>query len=226
VPRTRRHPASRPPRQLGFKWKTWGGKRRGAGRPPNGKRPGVPHEKRPAFQGHRHPLHVTVKMREHVFNLRSVRCFRVIHKALATARNHLGLRIIHFSVQGNHIHFLVEAADRRALARGMQGLAVRLARGLNRVMGRRGTVFADRYHARPLRSPTEVAIARRYALGNAREHVARRGQPLPPRWRDEYCSLTLAPRWGPAPVVTARTWLLRAGWRRAHPPPEMSLGAG
>ncbi len=207
--------AARPPRQLGFKWKTWGGKRRGAGRPPNGKRAGAPHDKRPSFQGDRNPLHVTIKLREHVYNLRSVRCFRVIHKALAVAKDHLGLRIVHFSVQGNHIHFLVEAADRRALARAMQGLSVRLARGLNRVMGRRGTVFLDRYHARPLRSPTEVAVARAYALRNAHQHAARRGQPLPPAWRDPYCSATLDPRWGAPPVVGARTWLLQQAERSA-----------
>jgi len=79
------------------------------------------------------------------------------------------------------------------------------------VLGRRGSVFLDRYPAHPLRSPTEVAIARRYALRNAHQHAARRGQPLPPAWRDDYCSLTLDPRWGPPQVVAAPTWLLRAG---------------
>jgi hypothetical protein len=69
---------------------------------------------------------------------------------------------------GNHIHLLVEAVDRRALARGMQGLGVRIARGLNAVMRRSGRV--DRYHAHILRTPTEARHARTYLLHNARRH--------------------------------------------------------
>jgi hypothetical protein len=60
-------------------------------------------------------------------------------------------RLVHYSLQGSHAHFLVEADDARALARGMQGLKVRVAKALNRLMSRRGKVFAD--HAASWRDP-------------------------------------------------------------------------
>jgi len=61
-------------------------------------------------------------------------------------------------------------SPRHALSRGMNGMGVRVARGLNRVMRRRGGVLDDRYHAHILRTPTEVRRARAYLLQNARKH--------------------------------------------------------
>jgi REP element-mobilizing transposase RayT len=83
--------------------------------------------------------------------------------------------LVHYSVQGNHVHLLVEAEDERALSRGMNGLGVRVARGLNRVMGRKGKVLDDRYHGHVLRTPTEVRRARAYLLQNAERHYGVRG---------------------------------------------------
>ena len=98
-------------------------------------------------------------MLPHVWNLRSRRGFRELSTAFAEACNRAGFRLIHFSVQGNHLHLIVEAADAVRLSRGLQGLAVRIARRLNRLMGRAGKVFADRFHQHVLRSPVEVARA-------------------------------------------------------------------
>jgi len=67
--------------------------------------------------------------------------------------------VLQFSVQRDHIHLLVEAPDGRALSRGLQGLAIRIAKGVNRILGRRGRVWADRFHARALRTPREVRNA-------------------------------------------------------------------
>ena len=82
---------------------------------------------------------------------------------------------MHYSVQGNHVHLLVEANDEKALSKGMNGLGTRIARRLNRVMGRRGKVLDDRYHGHILRTPTEVRRARAYLLGNAEKHYGQRG---------------------------------------------------
>ena len=68
------------------------------------------------------------------------------------------------------IHLIVEASDRVALSRGVQGLCIRLARAVNRACGRRGPVFADRYHARALKTPRSVRFALRYVLLNAHKH--------------------------------------------------------
>ena len=194
-------------RQLAMKLPTWGGKRKGAGRKPNGAKAGVSHLRRADFAA-RHPVHVTLRVLPGVGFLRGYQRLRAIEEALREARERFSLRIIHYSVQGNHLHLLVEAAGPESLARDMQGLAVRLARGLNRVARRRGKVFADRYHSHVLASRREVANALRYVLQNFRHHL--RGD-VAPEGADP-CSSAIWLRQQPpddAPVAAPRTWLLR-----------------
>src|SRR6185503_15528905 len=81
-------------------------------------------------------------------------------------------RLAHYSLQGNRAHLIVEARDRDALGRGMKSIGARLARAVNRAMGRSGPVLADRYHLRLLPTPREVRNALRYVLLNARRHAA------------------------------------------------------
>src|ERR1700738_5349242 len=162
-------------RQLGLDLGTWGGKRKSAGRKPAGARAGVPHQHRPALSP-RHPAHVTMRVLPHVWNLRSRRAFRAIELAFASCKERDGFRLVHFSVQGNHLHLIVEARDAERLSRGMQGLATWIARRLNQLIGRRGKVFADRFHAHALRTPLEVARAVAYVLGNFVIHALRRGR--------------------------------------------------
>ena len=200
------------PRQLGLEFRTWGGKRAGAGRKPRGARAGVAHRARGEWTRSM-PLHVTLRMAPHVYNLRSRRSFRVIEAALRIGGDRFDVRVVQFSVQGNHIHLLVEAPNRRALGRAIQGFSIRVAKGLNRMMGRSGRVFDDRYHARVLRTPTEVRHAIHYVRGNARKHAAQRGETYSPGYVDPYSSAG-APDLALPP---AQTWLLRAGWTRAGP---------
>jgi REP element-mobilizing transposase RayT len=133
---------------------------------------GVTHRARPKLS-RSHPVHVTLRLLPGLNSLRRVRMFRALFSALSKARERNGMRICHYSVQSNHLHLIVEAGDKVALSRGIQGLAVRIARRVNRQMGRRGTVFRDRYHARALRTAWQVRIAVRYVLLNARKHSAR-----------------------------------------------------
>ncbi len=204
----------------------WGGKRPGAGRPRLSARPLVAHRERPSLSAN-HPAHVTLRVHDHVWNLRSRRSFRVIETALNAVRDRGGFAVAHFSVQGNHLHLLVEADDAVALASGMKAVSVRIARGLNRIMGRRGAVFLDRYHAHALRTPREVRNALAYVLLNRRSHVARTGRPAPAPALDPYSSASAFDGWrghaSPSvasagspgcPVTSAKTWLLRVGWRR------------
>jgi hypothetical protein len=140
-----------------------------------------------------------------VWNLRSKRSFRVLRRAFFAGRDKFGFRLNHYSVQGNHLHLIVEATDARAMSRGMQGLAIRMAKGLNRMMGRHGTVFADRYHGRILRTPTETRHALHYVLRNRHKHLAELGKSIAPTVVDEYSS---AHSDEAATVAEARTWLL------------------
>ncbi len=191
---------------------THGGYRPGAGR----KRIHdelIAHRRRPAVSP-RIPVHVTVRMAERVWNLRSERSFKIIERALFSTANRPGARFVHFSVQGSHMHMLVEASDARALSSAMRSLGIRIGRGLNQLMGSAGKVIDHRYHARSLRTPTEVYRALSYVRRNHDHHRAQRGR-RPLREVDRFCSdalLTFAP---PSPT----TWLLREGWRRGAPRP-------
>jgi len=196
----------RAPAQLEFP--SHGGRRPGAGRP-RGNR--VSHAARDRFEKPT-PVHVTLRMREHVWNLRSGRSFRRIRRCFESARGRFGARLIEFSVQGNHLHLILEADSQGALSRAMQGLCSRLAKALNAMMDRAGAVFSDHYHSRLLRTPAELVKAIAYVLQNAARHFGTHAV-------DEYSSLrnrdVLAPPTG---------WLLREGWRRAKSIPEWLLG--
>src|SRR5688572_4033167 len=138
------------------------------GRPPT-RAPGIRHA--PRVFDPKHPLHLTLRVREHVWNLRARRCYRVLERAFFIAAARAGSRLCHFSVQHDHVHLLMEAPDAKTLGKTLQGLGIRVAKGLNRVMRRKGAVFAERYHARSLRTPTEVRKALVYVLQNFRKHA-------------------------------------------------------
>src|SRR5262245_56695214 len=135
--------------------RSWGGHRRGAGRKPApGRRPGVSHAERLEHVA-AHPVHVTLRATRTIRCLRSARVFPAVRRAFAVASRG-GFRLLHFSVQDDHVHLLVEATDKETLSRGLRGLAIRVARTVNGTLGRRGAVWADRFHARTLTTPRAV----------------------------------------------------------------------
>ena len=171
---------------------------------------GVSHAARTRL-GRRWPLHVTLRMADRVFSLRSRRAVRVIEAALRASRDRFHPKVVQVSVMGNHVHLLVEAEDHLELARAMQGLCIRIAKGLNKMMrehgvpSARGRVFADRYHSRVLRTPSEVRNAVHYLRENRRHHFGGVSAHV-----DEYSSDGLL-----AGVVAAPThWLITAGVQR------------
>jgi hypothetical protein len=217
------------PKQMQLHLPTWGGRRKRKRRRATEARKlrKVPHRKRPALAP-RFPVLVTWRVLPHVWNLRSRRCFGPISRCFSRGRDRFGFRLVHFSVQGNHLHLIVEANDEKALARGLQGLGVRIAKALNRVMGRKGSVFADHYHANILRSPTRVANALAYVLLNFLHHFPGEAARFTEEPRDRFSSAWREPGTDP-PVVPARTWLLSEGWRRraarASAPPQFPAPA-
>ena len=156
--------------------------------------------------------HVTLRVCDHVWNLRSQRCFRALRYAFERGCGKFGVRVIHFSVLGNHVHLIVEAPSAESLSRAMKGLQVSMARALNEVMKRRGRVFADRYHAHVLSSPLEAANAIRYVLDNWKQHARRDGRPVPVGV-DPWCSAAWS---GVAPSLVREPlrWMLRVGVHR------------
>jgi hypothetical protein len=197
---------------------TWGGRREGAGRPRLARRRGVAHRVR-AEHKRRFPVHLTLRARRDLPSLRSARLFGGVRGAIAAASSER-FRVIQLSVQGDHLHLMVEASDTRALSSGAAGLSIRIARAVNRQLGRRGSVWSDRYHARALTSPREVRHGLVYVLMNVKKH--RPGfTGLDPcssaPWFDGFHAHDPAPIPAPPPTRPPRTWLATKGWRRAGP---------
>lgn len=212
--------ALRSSKQLPLQLRTWGGKRRGAGRPRNGK--GCqPHRARENITKHQ-AAHVTLRIAKGIQNLRTKRTFQAIREAFRAGREREGFRLVHFSVQSNHLHLLAEGNDARALSGGIRGLQIRIARALNRLIGRTGRVFGDRYHSHVLKTPREVRNALAYVLLNARKHGAVGGIRVADGvdtfssapWFDGWRGLAAKPLDDDTPVAEASGWLVRVGWRR------------
>ncbi len=196
----------------------------GAGRKPASPRPPVYHVGRPPVPRHC-PSHVTLRVRRGVPSLRVRRFVRAFEGSLRQTRERGDFRVVHYSIQRNHVHLLVESAGKQALGRGMKAVASRLARAVNRVFERRGPVLYGRYHLRVLRTPREVRNALAYVLLNARKHWKERTGAAPPvrmdagssgRWFDGWRRKPPLEGGGrePPAVAPPHTWLLSSGWRR------------
>ncbi|MBN1612200.1 MAG: transposase [Polyangiaceae bacterium] len=181
-------------------------------------------------------LHVTLRILPGLRTLRGCKTFRAIHRALCSGNERPDFRLVEYSVQTTHFHLLVESPSTQSLTRGVQGLAIRLARSINRTFCRSGTVFRDRYCSRVMTGSRDARDTLRYVLNNARRHVrcARRNQT---RWTDPCSSAPWFRKWSiprhaPAFVpdqryffltalgsaaVPPRTPLLASGWSRAGP---------
>jgi REP element-mobilizing transposase RayT len=215
--------------QLEFVFRPRGGFRKGAGRKVRVERVGLmPHVVRPRHSLHV-PVHITARAVRGVPSLRSELIFKALRRIFARA-SEKGFRLLHFSVQGNHVHMIVEADDDVALARGVQRLLSRVAMTVNALSRRSGKLWGDRHHRRPLNTPTEVRNAYVYVLFNFRKHQIVAGSPgwelaltaYDPCssyvWFDGWGtsagpSEAAAARAGPPIVAPAESWLARSGWR-------------
>ncbi len=218
--------------QQSLTFRTWGGRREGAGRPRGGYRSSEKHKERPPIN-ERHPLHVTLRVVKGVGSLRRRLAYHAFRMAMVTALvKHADFRIVHISFQHTHLHLIVEATTKEALAKGMQGFQISAARRLNSAITedtgvkRSGAVFSDRYHARALTSPRAVRHALNYVLNNWRRHGEDRDNQT--RLVDPYSSGVNFAGWkeledspflyqvpkGFSRLTTAaaQTWLLATGW--------------
>jgi REP element-mobilizing transposase RayT len=213
-------------RQLALDLRTtpgWGGRRAGAGRTP-GSNPRDPHRRR-APLATRFPCHVTLRIRRGIPSLRKTGLVREWKRSLRQGCERGCFRVVHYSLQRDHVHLLVEASSARDLACGMKSIGARLARAVHRAFRSRGPVLADRYHLHVLKTPREVRNALAYVLLNARKHWRERPGAPPPERLDPASSGHWFQGWRRAPgsreppreapeVAPPRTWLLSTGWRR------------
>jgi putative transposase len=188
------------------------------------------HGARPAHRAGE-PVHVTLRCA-----LRSLRSQFVYPTVVGAIRNanqrwHGRFAIVHFSVQADHVHLMIEAVDRRALLGGVRGLEVSLARRLNRLLFRRGRCWSDRWHQRALKTPRSVRRALVYVLANFKKHGEPVHAPVDPCSSGPYfrcyaecrgeSPLELQPKLIPLtlrkqgpPISEPKSWLLRLGWLR------------
>jgi REP element-mobilizing transposase RayT len=211
---------------------------RNRGGRPEGRKPLVRHSRRDDFP-EKFPCHVTLKLRPGLPSLRRADVVRQVEAAFRRGNKWKLFRLVHYSLQDDHAHLIVEAKDRVALGRGMKSLASLFAFAVNRAFGRTGRVLADRYHLRVLTCPRQVRNALAYVLLNARRHaakriarLARRGMKVAPLPRAGRLDGASSARWfdgwrpdvevkrpppyslGIRPVVAEpRTWFLQTGWR-------------
>jgi hypothetical protein len=189
----------------------------------------MPHDTR-AKVDPRYPLQVTIRAVPGLPSLRSARLFGALRRAIGRASVDR-FRVIHFSIQQDHGHFIVEGDEARRARGGMHGLAIRLALAVNRALGRRkGKVVGDRYHVRPLATPRQMRTSMVYVLLNFRKHLnapagidPRSSGPHFSGWHrrarldsaDVASAAADASRGGLAVTVAATTWMATVGWRRA-----------
>jgi REP element-mobilizing transposase RayT len=181
-------------------------------------------------------LHVTLRVRNGLPNLRGARSHEAVLRTLVAATGRSGLEVVHYSVMPNHVHLLCEAVSQSAIRAGVTALTIRIALALNRVWRRNGRVFEGRYHCRALKTPLEAHRAVAYILRNAQHHGIHVPHGLDAcssaRWFEGWSSCN-PPRPAPAlpnPLPRAKTWLLTDGVKLHGPidpiavrPPDRKL---
>ena len=227
-------PAKEITKQIEMDFRAHGGKRAGAGRKKH--RAGcINHVKRPALSG-REPVGITLKLISGLPSIRTPMIMAALARAIRLARR-FGMKVIHYSVQSNHIHLIVEAKSKACLTSGMRSLSTSLAKAVHRFIGFGfcGKVLKARYHAHILKTPTEVKHAIRYVVFNLAKHKS-----CPPmvdphssvhllegleqvvsagKYRRLEAELRYRPAWGQSmaeALAQPATWLLAVGWRRAR----------
>jgi putative transposase len=151
------------------------------------------------------PVHVTWRIHHELPSLRTKQIVAVAARAFGAAQARFGMRVTHWVVEGNHIHLIVEGISTAA----MKGLGVRLAKAINRRIGRTGRVIGDTYHAHALRTKSEVRHAVHYVLDNHQRHTG--------RWHTDPHYIAVdgcGSEYWPDSVVKPRSWLLNNAWTR------------
>ena len=178
---------------------------------------------RPKFKGVT-PVHVTVRVRNGLRSLRSRALVREIKKSFAKAFERGDFRLLHYSIQSDHVHLIVEASDQDALGSGMKSINCRIARAVQRVFGVTDRIMLGSYHAHLLKTPQQVRRALAYVLMNVRKHWSQKhGEPpnrvqideaSSARWFEGFTRELPADRTGEREVGHPRSWLLTLGWKQ------------
>lgn len=136
---------------------SWGGRRSNSGKKRIHSK-GVAHRTREKINS-RTPLHINFKFQK---TIRNISTLEILKRALLNGEKK-GLKVIHFSLQSNHVHLIAEAPSNEALTLGMKSI-------LNTIARNKGSILKGRYHLHVLRSPNETKNAVQYVLFNEERH--------------------------------------------------------
>lgn len=114
-------------------------------------------------------LHLTIKIKKDKSSLRNKQVLKILHSSIKKARR-LGLRILHYTLEYDHVHFLVEADNNEILGKGMQSFGISFSKGINKMKALKGQVFKNRYHFRKLKTSAEIKNVINYIMGNSIKH--------------------------------------------------------
>jgi len=173
------------------------------------------------------PVFVTTKVIGGVPSLRSAEEAEVVLQAFREVNRLGALRVVQYSIQTNHLHLIVEARNAALLSRGMSQLTIRIASRLNKLWGRKGKLWKERFHSQVIDNRAQMRNVLRYCLNNGHKHGAWRDHSRPDpfssaRWFEGRADHCAEARDASCPVAAARSWLASEGWRVKKQRPAVS----
>jgi REP element-mobilizing transposase RayT len=120
-------------------------------------------------------LHLTIKVKENKADIQNKRILKTLHYAIRRARLK-GLKIVHYTLEYNHVHLLVESVDNKILHKGMQAFGITIAKAINKIKRTKGAVYKNRYHLRVIDSPRQLKNVLHYIFSNGVKHKRTKSQ--------------------------------------------------
>lgn len=140
---------------------------RSAGRPASNDK-GIRHTRRERITK-QSALHFTIKVRENKADIKNKRLLKILHHAIKRARLKK-LKVLHYSLEYNHVHLLVEARDNQIIHQGMQAFGISFAKAINKIKFLKGRVYKNRYHFRKITSLRDYKNVLLYIFRNGIKH--------------------------------------------------------
>lgn len=113
------------------------------------------------------PLHLTVKLKR--ADIQNKVVLRILKHAIYRSRLQ-GLRVIHFSLEHNHVHLYAECESNFVLGKAMKAFGVTFVRRVNKLKKIKGQLYKYRYHLRVLKSARDAKNVINYILKNGIKH--------------------------------------------------------
>ena len=128
--------------------------------------PGIRHTSR-ALISRPSALHLTIKLKK--ADIQNKVVLRILKHAIFRSRLQ-GLKVIHFSLEYDHVHLYVECGDNHVLGKSMKAFGVSFVKGINKYKKSLGSLYKYRYHLHIIKSAREAKNVINYILKNGIKH--------------------------------------------------------